>query len=272
MKTKKASDLALVVYELTNFHNLITLAKETEENGTPITLQVKGKGQEFVLLPTLKRCHKIIDKIDPNGDIFEPIHDDFDDCVEYLNKNYSIKSKWLKLPESLRKNDFDKISNSLDRMIRTLIGYSEEMEIIPLKSKELGKKLNGITKDVDKKTRDDFNEALKCLNFGFTTASFMLLCRVAEKMAIIYYTKFTQKNSKNKNWNNMYKEIKEKQEEEKNIHRPILALFDFLRTKRNKAQHPGERFDSEESEKLIHYLDDFQKEISKSIDKAFLKK
>ena len=260
MKIKNASDLVQVVYELTSLYEMITLMEENEEIENHLDLQVKGKGEGLILLPTLKRCHKMIDMIDPDGDIFVPIHDDFDDCVEYLDKNYSIKSKWLKSPENLRKEDFSKISDDLDRIIRTLIGYSKEIIIIPYKPKKHGKNSDKIVNGMDKKTREDYAEALKCLDFGLTTASFMLLCRVAEKMATTYYEKLTQKNSKNKKWNEMYNEIKEK-----NIHRSVIALFDFLRTKRNKAQHPGERFDSIESEKILHYLDDFQKEISKSV-------
>lgn len=264
MKSNNTSDLLQVVCELTELYELVTLLEESEEIENHIQIQVKGKGEGPVLLPTLKRCHKIIDKIDQSGDIFVPIHDDFDDCIEYLDKKYSVKSKWLKIPENLRREDFAKISDDLDRMIRTLIGYSEGVMIIPSSGQSSEKFPNKIVKNLDKKTRDDYDEALKCLDFGLNTASFMLLCRVAEKMAITYYEKFTTKSSKNKKWDSMFKEIKEMQERDRKTQRSILALFDFLRTKRNKAQHPGERFDSKECEKILHYLDDFQKEISKS--------
>lgn len=264
MKTKNVSDLLQVVYELTDVYTAIIILGLHPDIEKNIAQQVKGKGNGLILLPTLKRCHKIIDEIDTQGDLFGPLHDDFTDCIEYLDQNYSIKSKWYKTPENLRKEDFDKISDYLDRMICTLIGYSKGIIFIPSKTQK--KHSNKIVKDLDKKTRDDYNESLKCFDFGATTASYMLLCRVAEKMATNYYEKFIQKISKNKNWGNMYYEIKEKQEREKNIHKPILILFDFLRTKRNKAQHPGKRFDSEDCQIILHYLDDFQKEILKHLD------
>jgi len=41
--------------------------------------------------------------VDVDGTISDPIHDEFDDCIEYLEKSYSVKSRWLKLQENLRK-------------------------------------------------------------------------------------------------------------------------------------------------------------------------
>jgi len=115
---------------------------------------------------------------------------------------------------------------------------------------------------MDKKTKDDFSEAINALNFGLATASYMMLCRVAEKLAISYYEKFMQSKSVGKRWNDMYFEIKKKHETGK-TKRSVLALYDFLREKRNEAQHPGKRFIEKDCQKILHYLEDFQIEISK---------
>ena len=151
MKSKNASNLVQVTSELTSLYELISLMEESDEIQNNVELQVKGKGDGLILLPTLKRCHKLIDEIDSDGDIFVPIHDDFDDCIEYLDKNYSIKSKWIKLPETLREKDFKKISGDLDRMIRTLIGYSRDLSLVSLKTKN--KKSTKIVKGLDKKPK-----------------------------------------------------------------------------------------------------------------------
>ena len=165
-------------------------------------------------------------------------------------------------PETLREKDFDKILGYLDRMIRIMIGYSERLTIINSNIKGFSTISKNFAKNLDKKSREDFKEALDALELGLTTASFMLFCRVAEKMASSYYEIFTQNSSKGKKWNDMLIEIKNKHEMEHNVRRPVLALFDFLREKRNIAQHPGERFDDKECQKILNYLEDFQKEIS----------
>ena len=35
----------------------------------------------------------------------------------FFGEEYYVKSRWLKLPESLREKDFEKISNNLDRIL-----------------------------------------------------------------------------------------------------------------------------------------------------------
>jgi uncharacterized protein (TIGR02391 family) len=127
VKRKYVSDIVQVACELQELYDYISLMKRDSKIREVLTLQVKGIGEKPVLLPTLKRCHKIIDEIDSHGDIFDPIHDEINECIDYLDKNYSTKSKILKLPETLRIKDFDKILDYLDRMIRILIGYSDKL-------------------------------------------------------------------------------------------------------------------------------------------------
>lgn len=263
-KEPSLSELLLVVNDLTEYYDLINFMDEYQEVRAAVDgIQVKGKGRSSALLPTLKKYHDIIDNFDSEGEFFPSIHDDFNECIEYLDGNYSIKSRWLKEPEHLRQEDFEKISNYLDNIVRSLIGYSDKLMDTSTNITGLAKISKRLVKDMDKKTKDDLKEAIDSLEFGLTTGSFMLFCRVAEKMAKSYYEKFTKNSSKDKTWNNMFKEIKNKQEEGKNVQRSVLALFDFLREKRNLAQHPGVRFGEEDCEKIFHYIDDFYLEISK---------
>ena len=262
MKVKDASSLVEVGCDLQQLLELVSMAQESDEIKNQINIQVKGKGDDPVILPTLKKCHKKIDLIDPDGDIFGPIHDEFNECIEYLDKNYSVKSRWLKLPESLREKDFEKISDNLDRILRTLLGYSENLTIMAINGNAQEKISKNVIKNMDKKTKDDYSEAIHALNFGLTTASYMMLCRVAEKLATSYYEKFMHAKFTGKRWNEMYFEIKKKHESTK-TKRSVLALYDFLREKRNEALHPGKRFTGKDCQKILHYLEDFQTEISK---------
>jgi len=257
------SDLLQVISDLTEFEVLTLLLTEEEESADFIEIQVKERGtNSSALLPSLKKCHRIIDDIDLDGEIFVPVHDEFDDLIEYLDSNYSIKSKWLKSPEFLRQKDSEKVSEALDSIIRSLIGYSNNLRFIPDLDKS-DKKYSQLIKSLNKSSKDDFQEAMKAYRFGLTTASLMLFCRVAEKMASSYYEKYTKNNSKDKSWDLMRQEINNKQHQEDNVKWAVLNLFGFLKEKRNVAQHPGERFDERDCENIIHILDEFEKEISR---------
>jgi len=262
-KVREFSDLLQVACDLTELLELITLMNEYKEVEEVIEVQVKGKGEDLVLLPTLKRCHEIIYDFDVEGKIFGPIHDEFDDCINYLDDNYSIRSKVWKVPENLRGEDLEKISGYLENIIRSLVGHVDNIADSPLDAKTK-KKFLKLIKGMSKTARHDLKEAMEALDFGLTTASFMLLCRVGEQMARTHYEKFTKNSAEEKNWDTLYKGIKDKQYQEGNVNYTILDLFGFLKQKRNKALHPGTRFDEDDCEKLLHYLDDFQKEISKN--------
>ena len=72
---------------------------------------------------------------------------------------------------------------------------------------------------------------MNAMDSDLTTASFMLLCRVGEQMARTHYEKFTKNNAEDKNWNTLYKEIKDKQPQDGNVNYTILDLFGFLKQK-----------------------------------------
>ena len=101
-KETDISDLLQVACDLTELNVMITLMNEDEDVRDALDIQVKGKGDDPVLLPTLKRCHALIDDIDPDGEIFVPIHDEFDDCIDYLDEKYSVTSKFWKKKQYLK--------------------------------------------------------------------------------------------------------------------------------------------------------------------------
>jgi len=224
------SDLLQVACDLTELYELITLMRDDENVREAFDVQVKGRGEDLVLLPTLKKCHDIIDDIDVEGKIFVSLHDEFDDCVNYLDENYSIKSKWLKDPENLRDEDLEKIADYLDNIIRSLVGYADNLAFIPNLKED--KSISRLVKSLDKSTKDDLQEAMKAYGSGLTTAAFMLFCRVAEKMAGTYYENFTKNKSKDKSWDFMRGEINSKQHQENNVKWSILNLFGFFHSSR----------------------------------------
>ena len=129
MKKISVSDLMGVVCDLQELFDYIDLMKSDSKIEEVLEMQVKGRGEHPVLLPILKKCHRIIDENDSNFDIFEPLHDEMNSCIEYLEKNYSTKSRILKRPETLRTKDYDKMLEHIGRIIDILVGYSDKLTV-----------------------------------------------------------------------------------------------------------------------------------------------
>jgi len=261
VKSHTVDELIEITMDLTEVFELLTLMKD-ENTKDGIVLQVKGRlKDEHVLFPLIKRCHEVIDDIDSEGKIFGSLHDEMNECVDYLNKNYSIKSKWLGVPEDLREEDFQTVYGYLDRILRILLEKCEKLKITLTNNEEKIKIPKNLAKGMDKKTKSDLKEAQKAFEVGVTTGSYMLISRVAEQLGCLYYEKILKNSSKDKTWHEMLLVIK-------NEHAPkrqnrIINLFGFLKDCRNEAQHPGKQFNKKDCETLLRYIDDFKKESSK---------
>jgi hypothetical protein len=75
----------------------------------------------------------------------------------------------------------------------------------------------------------------------------MILLRVAENLVRQYYTKITSKDAKEAHWNEMLRELSEQLA----VKKPLIGLLDYLRDKRNEAQHPDKRFGQSEAEQIL---------------------
>ena len=192
----------------------------------------------------------------------DTITEKIEDWLEYLNENYSVKSKWLKDPVPLRDNDVKRLLKDLKKFEEKLAEIFENSTIIlPSNKKQLI--TTTLTKKLDKSSKEDLKEGIKAMNLGLTTAAYMLFFRVAENQVKTYYTKITGTKpiGEKSNWGNMLHVLLN--EYRSTINKNLTNLLYYLKDKRNEAQHPGKRFKQNDCEKILHYLSDLIKEISK---------
>jgi len=260
---KKFSDFFEMINLLVTLSNLIEfLGMDKDEK---FEIQVKGKvskNEHMSILPSLKKIKENInDLFSNNNSKIELINEGIDEWIKIFEKEYSIKSRFWKLPETLREGDIKPFQDDLISWIKLLHKVSES-QIIPANIEPT--KINPIlTKDLKRNSKADIKDAMKCMDLRLYTPAYMLFLRVAEEEVKSYYTKITGSlpTGTDAAWGNMLHELAENHK--KIIGREIINILFNLKTKRNEAQHPGKRFTKDDCEEIIPYLIVLKKGIRK---------
>lgn len=263
MKKKNLKDNTLDSFlETMNHLSIIYSGLEVLEleNKNEYAIEVKSKGSSGIL-SSLKLCLENINNNYQNDDPkISVISDELKDRIKFLNKNYSIKSKWLGVPETLRDEDVTSLSKDIGKWIDKLFKISGSQ--IVLETKKNAKKISpALTKGLNKSSKEDLNEAFQAMDYGLFTAAYMLFFRVAENEIIRLYQKVTKTKPTNLPWGNMLEDLRKYHYNKLNHN--IRNIAYYLKNKRNEAQHPGKRFTENDCEKIYIYLSDLKIEIDK---------
>jgi hypothetical protein len=107
----------------------------------------------------------------------------------------------------------------------------------------------------------DFKDILDgawCIVYGYSTPAAMILFRAAERESRKYYARVTGKSAPAK-WYDLIEDMKKN----KSAPSTVTSYMDFIRLKRNEAEHPDKRYTQEESEGILQQLSFLLKEIYK---------
>ena len=91
---------------------------------------------------------------------------------------------------------------------------------------------------------------------GFPTPGAMILFRVAERESRKYYLRATGKDPPHK-WSDLINNLRKNT----SLSQSIVNYMDYIRSKRNEAEHPGKRYSQQESEAVLQHLSSMLKEI-----------
>ena len=108
---------------------------------------------------------------------------------------------------------------------------------------------------IDGETLDDIQDSIWCLTYSLPTPAAMILYRVAES-ELRKYAKRVTGESKDR-WDENVSRLMESKKSDKSI----VKEFDWLRIKRNEAEHPDKRYKQEEAEEILHRLSGLVKAI-----------
>ena len=217
--------------------------------------------EEPGVIDDLKEIVSICKKTKPSRSKNETIFDLIDNCnvaIKYFSNKYPLEKRFVN-KNALQEDDRDQLLQGLDDDLDNLgdLLY-DNTEIIlnlePKKSLDVDKKS---LKVLDKSAKLDLEEGLTLLQLGHTTASYMILMRVAESFVLKYYQKITGNTPPNneKAWGTLLEDLKPYQVSKVDFN--FKNILYFLKDRRNEAQHPGKRFTEKDCHKLLGYLTEY---------------
>ena len=104
---------------------------------------------------------------------------------------------------------------------------------------------------------EDILDGAWCIVYGYPTPAAMILFRAAERETRKYYERVTGKPFSKGNWSDLIEDMKKN----KTAPNDIISYLDFIRLKRNEAEHPDKRYNQEEAEAVLQHLSSMLKEI-----------
>lgn len=105
-----------------------------------------------------------------------------------------------------------------------------------------------IGNQIGKESEDGIQDGISCLIYSLPTPAAMIFFRVAEKELRNYVSKIGDEPCYQ--W---YKNL-EKLQNNITANKSIVKDFDWLKDKRNEAEHPDKRYTQEEAEEILHRL------------------
>ena len=112
---------------------------------------------------------------------------------------------------------------------------------------------------VDKCGAKDFEDIFDgawCIVYSLPTPGAMILFRAAESESRKYYERVVGKHPPDR-WMDSVNDLRKN----KNVSRQIVSYMDFLRSKRNEADHPGKRYTHNEAEEVLQHLSSMLNEM-----------
>jgi hypothetical protein len=118
-----------------------------------------------------------------------------------------------------------------------------------------------ILKQLSDNNKNDLNDAIKCILLHLPTPAAMITFRASEDILRLYYEKKTLNSSAGKRWFDIITDLLNT----KGIKKPLVDYLNYIRDKRNEAEHPDKVFTQRECEhafmQVVNLITDVSKEI-----------
>ncbi len=188
------------------------------------------------------------------------VQSDIQRWIDYLNKEYAqisqpLFERGILNPAYLKPGDANALVKDTEHWRN-----ANKSKLISGRSSFLNE---DILKHLPDSTKNDLSDAIKCILLHLPTPAAMITFRVSEDILRLYYEKKTQKSPVGKWWKEIIDELS-KMEDVKKQH--LNDYLNYLRTKRNEAEHPGKIFTQDECEHAFMQVINLIKEVSKEIN------
>ena len=211
---------------------------------------MKVKGENLVF-DVLRRQFPVIEQLSRAYPNLEATRDSVGSWIAYLDKKYVERGVLFGPPVYLDVNDARRLAkDTQDWLTDILHAYAQQGTVLineesveAILPKELVEKL-------DRESMDDLNDGVNCILHLLPTPGAMVLLRVAENIVRRYYAKISGETPDTAGWGKILKDLEQMQQAKKSL----LGYLQYLKEKRNEAQHPGKRFSQEEAERILIHV------------------
>jgi len=220
-----------------------------------IPVRVKGEG---VLLSVLLRDIGILDGLSQEMAKLAAVRNQVNRWVEYLDKTYPKKPPltWnpmlnLGLPQpkvDLELADAVRLEKECQGWLETILLELDNPGTAILSKDSLEAIFpDKLLDELDEATRNDLADGVEAILNLLPTPAAMILFRVGENIVRGLYRDILGSDPSGLGWGEMLQPL----EESRKLRKPLLGYLDYLRDKRNEAEHPDKRFTQEESERIL---------------------
>jgi hypothetical protein len=207
---------------------------------------VPVKGDNFIL-SVLQQQYPLIDELSNFFPNLVAPRDSVRDWMAYLDKKYPKLGLLGPLP-NLEVDDAKRLAKDVHSWFTEIMNAYSKQETVLVKEETVDTLFpKQLLAKLDEMTRADLDDGINCILHLLPTPAAMILLRVAENIVRKYYAKTTGETSDKVLWGEMLKELEQGQQ----IRKPLLGYLEYLRDKRNEAEHPDKRFNQEEAERLL---------------------
>jgi hypothetical protein len=218
---------------------------------------VPVKGDNFIL-SVLQQQYPIMDELSNFFPNLVAPRDSVRNWIAYLDKKYPEQQRMFGPPVNLDTNDAKRLARDVHSWFTEIMNAYFKQETVLVKEETIDTLFpEQLLVKLDEMTRADLNDGITCILHLLPTPAAMILLRVAENIVRKYYAKTTGKTSDKVLWGEMLKELEQGQQ----IRKPLLGYLEYLKDKRNEAEHPDKRFNQEEAERLLIQVKEFLEEV-----------
>ena len=239
-----------------------------------VKFKVKGNQGEASLIETLENINATLQEYNITPNIQTQIQQKW---IPFLNQYYIQASNQpleeIFSPINITKENSGELISDINQWRKEILSSLEIDFYAPFKIEtaliDKSKLTSGIEsflkedalKIISENAKQDLNEAIKCILYSLPTPAVMITFRASEDVLRLYYENKTQNNSRRKGWNDIIQELLKIEDANK----PFVDYLNYIRTERNKAEHPGKTFTQSESEtafmQVIHLIEVISKDI-----------
>jgi len=222
---------------------------------------VRVKGENFIV-QILARQFPIVQILSRYYPTTSSVTDSMRNWIAYLDKRYAEQVSFLGPPVDLEYRDAERLVKDVRWWMDTIVGAYADQGTVLIKEETIETILprESMAK-LDNIAREDLDDGVNCILHLLPTPGAMILLRVAENIVRRYYVKVTGKSAEKVSWGDILKELEQSQQVEK----PLIGYLQYLKQKRNEAEHPDKRFSQEEAERVLIQVKGLLEEVSESL-------